>query len=299
MEATIKLHSEYRATKPAQLPPDSISRRTPLAVQLTPHVHQESPAITVRLVAISFEETLGLERRAPLNARKPAVVAISGHPLAPRLDSQRGEPSILDQVAGGSCVLAQLNEDRPMAVAWLHKEAGVRFHEGLAERDRVLGPARLNVNARMSADANHRGECLWCNTIRGVGADDVLQPAVIVGVARRILTKRVQQDVHVRKNHSRPSNKSSNAAESSKLTPGRVPPLACETGRRTRFTGPRREGRASTRRRPRSMRAVRVSPRRDASSLALAINPGSSRTVVRICLSISFVTYVCQLPVAG
>jgi len=182
-----------------------------------------------------------------------------------------------------------------MAVAWLDQEASVRFHERLTERNCVLGPAGLHVNARMSADTNHRRECLWCDAIGGIGVDDSFQPAVIVGVARRILAKCVQQNVYVWKNHSRPSNKSSTAPESSRLTPGRVPPLACETGRRTGFARPRRAGRASTRRSPRSMRAVRVSPRREASSLALAINPGSSRTVVRICLSILVVTYICQL----
>ena len=187
-----------------------------------------------------------------MNAREPAVASIGCHPFAPRLDRQRSEPSILNHVAGDSCVLAQFNEDRPMALAWAHKEAGIRLHEGLAECDGVLGPARLKVNTRMGADANQPGEYLGCNAIRAIAVDGILQPAVIVGVTGRIFTRGVQQDVYIRENHSRPSSKSSNAAESSRLTPGRVPLLECETGRRICFPGPRREGRASTRRSPRS-----------------------------------------------
>ena len=110
----------------------------------------------------------------------------------------------------------------------------------------------------------------------------------------RIPSKGVQQHVDIRENHPRFSIMSRRAAESSRFTPARRPPAARDTGMRMIVLRRLCRGRARTRRSPRSIIAVNVSPVRALSFFAFAMSAGSRRTVVRICQTILYVPYVCQ-----
>ena len=181
-------------------------------------------------------------------------------------------------------------EDRPVPLA-RHDQTRTRLvRNDFAERKRFFERARMLENARMGADPNDRREHLRRNSIGRRAAYDFSEPGPIGFVLIGIRSKGVNQDVDVRKDQARPSIRSSSAALSPRSTPGSVPPVARETGNTTRARGglfP--AGRRRTERRPSSINAVSVTPRRDASRRARSSKSSSRRTVVRICHSISIV----------
>src|SRR5205809_7216433 len=134
----------------------------------------------------------------------------------------------------------------------------------------------------MGADAYNGCKHLWRHAVCLISIGYFLKPGARFRIAERVTPEGIQQHGNVGKNHPRSSNTSSKAAELSRLTPWRVPPRAMDTGMRIIALRGRRAIRASTRRSPRSIRAVRVSPLRVASAFALVISAGSNRTVVRI-----------------
>jgi hypothetical protein len=96
----------------------------------------------------------------------------------------------------------------------------------------------------------------------------------------RIGAKRVDEDVDVRQDQSRPSMRSKRLALSFRSTPGEIPPPARHTGSDTGRGLGRLSGRRSTSSRPCSIRDVRVVLRRTASCRARSSKASSKRTVV-------------------
>src|SRR5262249_34025032 len=156
---------------------------------------------------------------------------------------------------------------------------------------------RMHVDATVCADANDRGQYLRRYAVGGLPVDHGVEPRAIVVVTLGVAAEGVEEDVHVGQNHERPSSRSRTALESSRSTPGCVPPVARDTGSVMRARRPRARPPASTSLSPRSIRAVTVSPRREASAFASRRSPSSKRTVVLMRPSMHAMTYVCQVAV--
>src|SRR5947207_2560372 len=180
--------------------------------------------------------------------------------------------------------------------------AGARLDDGavfglkncLAEGQRLGRCARMHVDATVCADANNRCQDLRRYAVGGLAVDDRVEPRAIVVVTLGVAAEGVQEDVDVRQNHERPSSRSMTALESSRSTPGCVPPVARDTGSVMRARRPLARPPASTSLSPRSISAVTVSPLRAASAFASRRSPSSKRTVVLMHHSMHALTYVCQ-----
>ena len=119
------------------------------------------------------------------------------------------------------------------------------------------------------------------HTITRVSVDDSLQPVMAKNVVTGILSKGVNENIHIRKDHGVPI-RSSRSLDRFRSTPGNVPPDELETGNRTRV---RLAGfaSASTFFNPSSTREVSVRPCSAAFFLALRSSSSGSRIVVLLC----------------
>src|SRR6185295_1494756 len=167
----------------------------------------------------------------------------------------------------------------------------------IAEGQRLGRCTRMHVDTTVCAYANDRCQYLRRYAVGGFAVDDFVEPRAIVGVTLGVAAEGVQEDVDVGQNHDRPSSRSMTALESSRSTPGCVPPVARDTGSVMRARRPLARPPASTNLSPRSISAVTVSPLRDASAFASRRSPSSRRTVVLMHHSMQKMTYVCQLTV--
>src|ERR1043166_3053645 len=129
-------------------------------------------------------------------------------------------------------------------------------------------PIWLHVDPRVRADSHKRRQCLGRDAVSRVAIHHAIEPSPHFVVTVIVAAKRVEENVDVGQDHRRRSRISRTALESSRLTPGRVPPFARETGSLTGARCERRPEAARTRRRPRSMSDVTVSPSRCAAALA-------------------------------
>jgi hypothetical protein len=147
----------------------------------------------------------------------------------------------------------------------------------------------------MGRDSDHRCQHLRRHSIGHIAVHHTFEPTTVCGVPGGIRSEGVYQDIHIGKNHPRPSIRSRRAALLSRSTPGRTPPPAREVGRVTRLRRLEERDCARTSRSPCSIRAVNVSSRRAASRLARSRRASSSRTVVLICLDIPYGMSGCQM----
>lgn len=170
-----------------------------------------------------------------MQSRETSILAIAGNPLAAVLDREGRKPCVLNEVARGLSLLAQINKDRPVAATRLNEVAILLFKESRTELQSLATFARLLEYARICGDADYRAENLGGDAVVGVTVDHGLEPLTVSSILERVLPESVDQGIDVRENHLRPSIRSKSAAESSRFTPGKVPPVARETGSFTRL----------------------------------------------------------------
>src|SRR5437762_2057591 len=73
----------------------------------------------------------------PAEPRKPAVVSIGGDPLAARLDGQRGEKRVRDEVASSARPRTKIGEDLPMPLGRGDRNRVGLFAQKIAKLDRT------------------------------------------------------------------------------------------------------------------------------------------------------------------
>lgn len=230
-----------------------------------------------------------LPRRAPGQFREPREIAVGGNPFAAGFDRQRGEPCILYQITGRGGSAAKRFKNAPMAFTWDNSSRVGLFEQCPAKRKSMGGQARTREYFWMRRHANDRGQHLRGNAVGWFSVNYTVQPVPIAFMLGRVTAKCVHKYVNIGQDQVRSSIRSSKAAESSRSTPGMVPPPRLQTGRDTRWRSTAFAGLAISRRSPCSISAVNVRPRFAASRLARSRRPSESRTVVRICLTIHLV----------
>ncbi len=201
------------------------------------------------------------------------------------LDRQRRKPCVRDARPADPRFDADSRENRPVTRAGAHRLAMRLSEQIVAERENLLDRAGLSEYARIGRNPCDRAQRQRRHSKAPVPKDDGVEPGFADGVARRIGSKGVDQHIDVRQDHRRRpaasrSSISSNAAESSRLTPGLNPPVAELTGGRTRLVRAAGARSARTRRRPSSIRAVSERPSASAFRRARLTRSSGRRTVV-------------------
>lgn len=144
-----------------------------------------------------------------LESRK---VSVRCDPFTARLDCERGEPGVCNQIARGFSGHAQTLKDRPVALLRTNERRIRALQNHVAECKRLLEIAGLLEDPRMSAYTQHAREYLRRNSKGRIAVDDVLQPILIVRMVDRVGAEGIDQYVDIRKNHTISSIRSSSSA---------------------------------------------------------------------------------------
>ena len=154
-------------------------------------------------------------------------------------------------------------------------------HNCFAKSDHLVESAGLGENSVVGCNANDPAQDLGRNAVARVTVDNSVQPTSTKIVVTGIGSKRVNENIDIRKDH-RSSIRPSRSLDRFRSMPGSVPPEALEIGNRTRA---RLAGFDSTSTvfKPSSTNEVRVRPCSAAFFLALRNKSSESRIVVLIC----------------
>ena len=144
-------------------------------------------------------------RRAPAQSVEPRKIAIRCDPFTTRLDRQRREPSILDEISCRRRLAAQIDKNAPMPRTWLNNLAMWLLQQDCHERHDVRETAGLRKYARMCCQTNNTRQYLRRHAVRRFAIEHFRKPTAIELVIYRVCTKSKQQHIDIRKNHLRPS----------------------------------------------------------------------------------------------
>jgi hypothetical protein len=159
---------------------------------------------------------------SPAEALVSAKTTVRCDPIAACFDGQRGVIRVRDVVAARIIRHAQRSEQFPVALTWSHQDATRLLSNRIDKLDGTAQRRRLFEHARMRHNSEKPAQHKVGNTKRIRIGEDGLQPGMIPIVIGDVLTMRIDQHVHIEKNHS--SIVARSAAESFKSTPGRTPP---------------------------------------------------------------------------
>jgi len=221
----------------------------------------------------------------PAQALEATEIPIRRDPLAARLDREGREIGVRDEIPTRSRLAAEAAEDRPMTVARSHQHTVRLTSDLIRECQGIFERTGICKDLRVSHDPHETAEDQFRHAIGKVIVEHLPQPTGTYRVMPGILAVRVDEDVDVGQNQRDDSMTSSNAAESSRSTPGRTPRPPTVLS----FTALRLPlGRAGARvcRSASSTTAVKVRPVSAARRLAAAMSRSSRRMVVRICQNI-------------
>lgn len=217
---------------------------------------------------------------SPAETRKTREVPVSGDPLTAGLDGQGRQVSVGDDIPLRPGLPAQLLEDVPMASPWGDDHRVRSGTQRVGEREHPVDGRWWREHSRMRGDPHEAAQDDLRETERLGRCDGRLQPAAVAVMVGGACMEGIDQDIDVRQDQrSVPSMRSSNAAESSRSTPGRSL-LPAKTGSLAARCRGRRSRLASDSRTASSMTEFSVLPERAASTFSRASSSSSSRMVV-------------------
>ena len=127
----------------------------------------------------------------PAEALEFGVVAVRRDPFTSVLEGERGEPGVLNKIAGSAGLAACLLKDLPMpgtglddATVRLGQQDGCKF-EGRFER------TRLGKNTRIGRDPYDGREYLRRHAVGYGAVHDALQPGLVVRVITCVGAERI------------------------------------------------------------------------------------------------------------
>jgi len=159
---------------------------------------------------------------------------IERDPFAAGLDGQCRKPCIRHKVAARVRFGAKAPKNPPVSFTRLYDDAVGLSQKKVAESEHLIQAAGHYKNLRVGGDADHTAQNLRSHTVTGVTINNPIEPGTASQMLGRIDTKRVHQDVDIGKDHGAVMT-SSRSPERLRSIPGRMPPVALDTGNSTRF----------------------------------------------------------------
>ena len=202
----------------------------------------------------------------PLKGRESRIIAIESDPLAAGFDGQCRKPCTRHQVAPGIRFGAKAFKNLPVPFAGLNDHALGLRKECVTKPEHFIQTAGHRKHFRVGGNTDDTAQDLWSHTITCVSIDHAVEPAPAGPMISGIRSEGVYENVDVRKDHGAFMT-SSRSVDRFRSTPGRMPPVALDTGNSIRF---RRFGLGLVRMsaKPSSTSDVRVRPSSAARFLA-------------------------------
>ncbi len=159
---------------------------------------------------------------------------IERDPLAAGLDGQCRKPCIRHKVAARVRFGAKALKNPPVSFTRLYDDAVGLSEKNVAESEHLIQAAGHHKNLRVGGDADHTAQNLRSHTVTSVTINDPIEPGTASQMLGGIGTKRMHKDVDIGKDHGAFMT-SSRSPEWLRSIPGRMPPVALDTGNLTRF----------------------------------------------------------------